>query len=78
MIQNDNASGILMHKNDRVRWILSKDGDDGHTVYYDKILAGRGFGLAHARNSIEIAYAIRNGAISAKSSDYHPFLSNQR
>jgi len=51
---------------------------DLHTVSYSEILAGRGFGLTHARNSIEIAYSIRNGAISAKSSDYHPFLSNQR
>jgi len=51
---------------------------DLHTVSYNEILAGRGFGLAHARNSIEIAHAIRNSAISGKSSDYHPFLTNLR
>jgi len=51
---------------------------DLHTVSYTEILAGRGFGLAHARNSIEIAHAIRNSALSEKSSDYHPFLTNLR
>jgi len=47
---------------------------DLHTLSYQEILAGRGFGIAHARNSINIAHDIRNAQISGKTSDYHPLL----
>jgi UDP-N-acetyl-2-amino-2-deoxyglucuronate dehydrogenase len=47
---------------------------DLHTLSYQEILAGRGFGLEHARNCINIAHDIRNKAVSGKTSDYHPLL----
>ncbi|MFA5420216.1 MAG: Gfo/Idh/MocA family oxidoreductase [Bacteroidales bacterium] len=47
---------------------------DLHTLSYQEILAGRGFGLEHAHNCINIAHDIRNKAIAGKTSDYHPLL----
>lgn len=49
---------------------------DLHTLSYQEILADKGFGIAHARNSINIAHDIRNAQISGKTSDYHPLLKN--
>ena len=39
---------------------FSKGFTDLHTVSYQKILTGEGYGLADARNSIEIVSKIRN------------------
>jgi len=47
---------------------------DLHTLTYKEILAGRGFGLKDARESVEIAYTIRNTKPDALTGDYHPFL----
>jgi UDP-N-acetyl-2-amino-2-deoxyglucuronate dehydrogenase len=47
---------------------------DLHTVTYKEILAGRGFGLNDARQSVEIAYAIRNAKTEALTGEYHPIL----
>lgn len=47
---------------------------DLHTLTYKEILAGRGFGLKDARQSVEIAYTIRNAKPEGLSGDYHPFL----
>lgn len=47
---------------------------DLHTLSYQEILAGRGYGISHARNSINIAHTIRNQKVSGKTSDYHPLL----
>jgi UDP-N-acetyl-2-amino-2-deoxyglucuronate dehydrogenase len=47
---------------------------DLHTSAYKEILAGRGFGLKDARQSVEIAYTIRNAKPEGLSGDYHPFL----
>jgi UDP-N-acetyl-2-amino-2-deoxyglucuronate dehydrogenase len=46
---------------------------DLHTVSYKEILAGRGYGVLDARESIVIAEAIRYAPI-VKSSDAHPFI----
>ena len=46
---------------------------DLHTVSYKEILAGRGYGVLGARESIVIAEAIRYAPI-VKSSDAHPFI----
>ena len=43
-----------------------------HTKSYEEILAGRGFGLEDARQSIEIVYAIRNAKPIGLRGDYHP------
>ena len=45
---------------------------DLHTVTYREILAGRGFGLAEAKNSIQTVYTIRNSKPIGCTGDYHP------
>jgi len=47
---------------------------DLHTQTYREILAGRGFGLEAARQSVEIAYNIRNLKPVGLTGEYHPFL----
>ena len=41
---------------------------------YKEILAGRGFGLKDARQSVETAYTIRNATPVGLKGDYHPIL----
>jgi UDP-N-acetyl-2-amino-2-deoxyglucuronate dehydrogenase len=50
---------------------------DLHTMTYKEILAGRGFGLKEARQSVETAYTIRNSKPLGLSGDYHPFLKSK-
>jgi UDP-N-acetyl-2-amino-2-deoxyglucuronate dehydrogenase len=47
---------------------------DLHTVTYQNILSGGGFGIEDARMAIETVYRIRNGNAVGKTGDYHPFL----
>jgi UDP-N-acetyl-2-amino-2-deoxyglucuronate dehydrogenase len=47
---------------------------DLHTEVYREILAGRGFGLADAKQSINIVYHIRNNEPVGLTGDYHPIL----
>jgi UDP-N-acetyl-2-amino-2-deoxyglucuronate dehydrogenase len=47
---------------------------DLHTRVYEETLAGRGFGIADARPSIELTYAIRTAPISPKDECGHPLL----
>ncbi len=51
---------------------------DLHTLTYKEILAGRGFGLADASQSVEIAYDIRNATPVGLTGDYHPFLKTNK
>ena len=53
---------------------FSKGFTDLHTLTYQEILAGRGFGLKDARQSVESAYIIRNAKPAGLQGDYHPFL----
>jgi UDP-N-acetyl-2-amino-2-deoxyglucuronate dehydrogenase len=46
-----------------------------HTESYKRILAGEGFGVEDARNSIDTVFDIRNATPIGKKGDYHPFLS---
>lgn len=46
---------------------------DLHTKTYEKILNGEGFGLQHARKSIETVYTIRNASPAGLRGEYHPF-----
>jgi UDP-N-acetyl-2-amino-2-deoxyglucuronate dehydrogenase len=46
---------------------------DLHTRVYEQILAGRGFGLDDARQSIEIVHDIRTSTPVGLKGDYHPF-----
>jgi UDP-N-acetyl-2-amino-2-deoxyglucuronate dehydrogenase len=45
-----------------------------HTEAYKEILAGRGFGLKDAQQSVETAYIIRNAKPAGLQGDYHPLL----
>jgi UDP-N-acetyl-2-amino-2-deoxyglucuronate dehydrogenase len=47
---------------------------DLHTQTYKEILAGRGFGLQDSRQSVEIAYIIRNAKPVGLTGEYHPML----
>jgi UDP-N-acetyl-2-amino-2-deoxyglucuronate dehydrogenase len=47
-----------------------------HTETYKEILAGRGFGLNDARQSVITVYNIRNSKPLGLTGDYHPFLKN--
>ena len=47
---------------------------DLHTLSYREILAGRGFGLKDARQSVETAYTIRNSKPIGIKGNYHPLL----
>lgn len=46
---------------------------DLHTRSYEEILAGRGFSLADARPSIQLAHDIRTADLSPLRGEYHPF-----
>jgi UDP-N-acetyl-2-amino-2-deoxyglucuronate dehydrogenase len=47
---------------------------DLHTLSYKEILAGRGFGLKDACQSVETAYTIRNSKPIGIKGNYHPIL----
>ncbi|MEA2060609.1 MAG: Gfo/Idh/MocA family oxidoreductase [Thermodesulfobacteriota bacterium] len=49
---------------------------DLHTLSYQDILNGNGFGLAHARSSIEAVHTIRNARPELNRGDQHPFVRN--
>lgn len=46
---------------------------DLHTVSYEDILRGGGFGLQEARGCIETVYDIRQAELTGLTGDYHPF-----
>jgi UDP-N-acetyl-2-amino-2-deoxyglucuronate dehydrogenase len=46
---------------------------DLHTLSYQDVLSGGGFGLEEARASIEIVHDIRAAKIQSLTGDYHPF-----
>jgi UDP-N-acetyl-2-amino-2-deoxyglucuronate dehydrogenase len=47
---------------------------DLHTISYEEILEGRGFGLDSARNCIGIVYKIRNTQPIGLKGEYHPII----
>ncbi|MDD4374257.1 MAG: Gfo/Idh/MocA family oxidoreductase [Bacteroidales bacterium] len=47
---------------------------DLHTVSYQNILEGKGYGLADARPSVYIVHSIRNKKPIGKTGDFHPFV----
>lgn len=49
---------------------------DLHTVSYEKILEGKGYGLEAARKSIQTVYTIRNTEPIGLKGDYHPIINN--
>ena len=53
---------------------FSEGFSDLHTLTYRETLAGRGFGLTDARQSVETAYTIRNSRPIGIKGDFHTFL----
>nr|WP_320191905.1 Gfo/Idh/MocA family oxidoreductase [uncultured Desulfobacter sp.] len=49
---------------------------DLHTLSYEGILSGKGFGVVEARPSIETVYEIRNAVIEKGKGELHPFIQN--
>ena len=47
---------------------------DLHTVSYQDVLNGGGFGLDEARQSIQIVHDIRNAEVIGAKGEYHPFV----
>jgi UDP-N-acetyl-2-amino-2-deoxyglucuronate dehydrogenase len=45
-----------------------------HTRTYEEVLAGRGFGIAEARPSIELTHRIRTAPVTARADAVHPLL----
>jgi UDP-N-acetyl-2-amino-2-deoxyglucuronate dehydrogenase len=50
---------------------------DLHTVSYEKILDGKGFGLEAGRTAIQTVYNIRNSSPVGLKGDYHPIIKNR-
>jgi len=72
-------------KNQRTFRSITVDGEeiefsggfaDLHTLSYQRILAGEGFGLEENRVAIETVSAIRNASPIGVKGDYHPFLAD--
>lgn len=53
---------------------FSKGFTDLHTLSYQEIVKGNGFGLSEARASVETAYAIRNTKPNLRQGEKHPFI----
>lgn len=51
---------------------------DLHTLSYQNILDGKGFGLSEARPSIEAVHTIRNARPELNRGEQHPFVKNRR
>lgn len=51
---------------------------DLHTLSYQNILKGKGFGLEDARQSINTVFQIRNAKPVGLRGDYHPFLKSKK
>jgi len=51
---------------------FSEGFNDLHTVSYQEILAGRGYGLRDAKPSIEMVQMIRDAQVAPLTADYHP------
>jgi UDP-N-acetyl-2-amino-2-deoxyglucuronate dehydrogenase len=47
---------------------------DLHTISYQEILKGNGFGLDDVKNAVRTVYEIRNAKPLGLTGDYHPFL----
>ena len=57
---------------------LSHGFTDLHTEVYRNILAGSGFGLADAKDAIDLIYRIRKGTVETPDSGVHPLLIDPR
>lgn len=60
-------------KLDGMEFEFSDGFTDLHTLSYEKILAGEGFGIKEVENSVKLVYDIRNAEPLGCTGDYHPF-----
>ncbi len=60
-------------KLDNIEFEFSDGFTDLHTLSYEKILAGKGFGIKEAEKSVNMVYDIRNAKVIGCKGDYHPF-----
>ncbi len=83
--QNDIPSDIAA-KGQRTFRSITVDGEeiefsggftDLHTIVYQEVMAGRGFGLADARPSIELVHSIREAKAIENSLNAHPFVKKE-
>ncbi len=49
---------------------------DLHTLSYENILSGKGFGIKEVKSSVKTVYDIRNTVPIGCKGDYHPFVKN--
>ena len=73
-------SGKRTHRSitvDGEEFEFSEGFTDLHTMTYSEIMAGRGFGLSEARQSVIIAHMIRNSKPVGLTGDYHPLLKSK-
>jgi UDP-N-acetyl-2-amino-2-deoxyglucuronate dehydrogenase len=84
-IDYNDVPGEIREKGQRTFRSITVDGEeiefsggftDLHTITYEEILKGNGFGLEDARTSIEMVYHIRNSIPAGLKGDYHPFAKN--
>ncbi len=82
-VDYNDIPSALKEKGQRTYRSITVDGEeiefsegftDLHTMTYNEILAGRGFGLKDARQSVETAYTIRNSTPVGLKGEYHPML----
>jgi len=82
-VDYNDIPSALKEKGQRTYRSITVDGEeiefsegftDLHTMTYNEILAGRGFGLKDARQSVETAYTIRNSTPVGLKGEYHPIL----
>ncbi len=72
--ENNKVSTYRSIKVDGDEFEFSGGFTDLHTISYQNIVDGMGYGIEEARNSIEIAHLIRNQEITINPADSHPFL----
>lgn len=84
-LDKNNLPGAMRENGQRTYRSITIDGEefefsngftDLHTLSYQKILEGQGFGLKESKPSLEAVHTIRNAAPQARTGDYHPFLKN--
>ncbi|MFH1159879.1 MAG: Gfo/Idh/MocA family oxidoreductase [bacterium] len=82
-LDSDDLTGVAKTKGKSTYRSLTIDGEefefsdgftDLHTVSYEQILAGKGYGLLDAKPSIHIVHEIRNAKPLGLKGDYHPLL----
>ncbi|NUQ60370.1 MAG: Gfo/Idh/MocA family oxidoreductase [Anaerolineales bacterium] len=77
---HERMSGFIELERARVRWVdgreieFSEGFTDLHTKVYEETLAGRGFGIADARPSVQLTHDIRKAEISPVDALAHPLL----